>query len=180
MTLADLYSTLIVSDEARGLIPEKPSASQIIASPLPAVSGVPVLPIIQLTTTAGTAAGAQALNTHTADALRELLKDRQAKADISPGPERSDPDGQCPIGGDPTGRPSHAGSILALLLCLIGTVALTHLLEMLRTRREGDTLESVDLDWVLDEDVDEAPDADEEAAGRGAIVLPAFRSRPDR
>ena len=51
---------------------------------------------------------------------------------------------------------------------------------MLRTRREGDTLESVDLDWVLDEDVDEAPDADEAAAGRGAIVLPAFRSRPDR
>ena len=79
-----------------------------------------------------------------------------------------------------TGRPSHAGSIIALLLCLIGTVAVTHLLEMLRTRREGDTLENVDLDWVLDEDVDEAPDADEEAAGRGAIVLPAFRTRPER
>ncbi len=62
---------------------------------------------------------------------------------------------------------------------MIGTVALTHLLEMLRTRREGDSLENVDLDWVLDEDVEEGPDADEEA-GRGAIVLPAFRSRPER
>jgi len=180
MTLADLYSTLIVSDEARGLIPEKPSATQIIASPLPAVSGVPVLPIIQLTTTADTAAGAQALNTHTADALRQLLKDRQAKADITPDESVQIQTVNAPSAGTLTGRPSHAGSILALLLCLIGTVALTHLLEMLRTRREGDSLESVDLDWVLDEDVDEAPDADEAAAGRGAIVLPAFRSRPDR
>jgi hypothetical protein len=180
MTLADLYSTLIISDEARSLIPEKPSASQIIASPLPAVSGVPVLPIIELTTTAGTAAGAQALNTHTADALRQLLKDRQAKADITPAESVQIQTVNAPSAGVLTGRPSHAGSILALLLCLIGTVALVHLLEMLRTRREGDSLESVDLDWVLDEDVDEAPDADEAATGRGAIVLPAFRSRPDR
>jgi hypothetical protein len=180
MTLADLYSTLIVSDEARSLIPEKPSASQIIASPLPAVSGVPVLPIIELTTTADTAAGAQALNTHTADALRELLKGRQAKADISPAQSVQIQTVNAPSPGTLTGRPSHAGSIIALLLCLIGTVAVTHLLEMLRTRRESDSLENVDLDWVLDEDVDDAPDADEEAAGRGAIVLPAFRSRPER
>jgi hypothetical protein len=179
MTLADLYSTLIVSDEARSLIPEKPAASQIIASPLPAVSGVPVLPIIQLTTTADTAAGAQALNTHTADALRELLKDRQAKADITPAQSVQIQTVNAPSAGALTGRPSHAGSILALLLCLIGTVAVTHLLEMLRTRREGD-LEDVDLDWVLDEDVDEKRDADEDAADRGAIVLPAFRSRPER
>jgi hypothetical protein len=180
MTLADLYSTLIISDEARSLIPEKPSASQIIASPLPAVSGVPVLPIIELTTTADSAAGAQALNTHTADALRELLKERQAKADISPAESVQIQTVNAPSPGALTGRPSHAGSIIALLLCLIGTVAVTHLLEMLRTRREGDTLENVELDWMLDEDVDEAPDADEEAAGRGAIVLPAFRSRPER
>jgi hypothetical protein len=179
MTLADLYSTLIVSDEARSLIPEKPAASQIIASPLPAVSGVPVLPIIELTTTADTAAGAQALNTHTADALRQLLKGRQAKADISPAQSVQIQTVNAPSPGTLTGRPSHAGSILALLLCLIGTVALTHLLEMLRTRREDD-LDNVDLDWVLDEDVDEKQDADEEAADRGAIVLPAFRSRPER
>lgn len=179
MTLADLYSTLIVSDEARSLIPEKPAASQIIASPLPAVSGVPVLPIIQLTTTADTAAGAQALNTHTADALRELLKDRQAKADITPAQSVQIQTVNAPSAGALTGRPSHAGSILALLLCLIGTVAVTHLLEMFRTRRQDD-LDDVDLDWVLDEDVDEKRDADEEAADRGAIVLPAFRSRPER
>jgi hypothetical protein len=179
MTLADLYSTLIVSDEARSLIPEKPSASQIIASPLPAVSGVPVLPIIELTTTANTAAGAQALNTHTADALRKLLKDRQAKADITPAQSVQIQTVNAPSAGALTGRPSHAGSIIALLLCLIGTVAVTHLLEMLRTRREDD-LDNVDLDWVLDEDVDEKRDADEEAADRGAIVLPAFRSRPER
>jgi hypothetical protein len=55
----------------------------------------------------------------------------------------------------------------------------THLLEMFRTRRQDD-LDDVDLDWVLDEDVDEKRDADEEAADRGAIVLPAFRSRPER
>jgi hypothetical protein len=180
MTLADLYTKLIVSDEARRLIPERPAASQIIASPLPAVSGVPVLPIIELKTTADSAAGAQTLNTHAAEALRELLKDRQAKADISPARSVQIETLNAPSAGTLTARPSHAGSILALLLCLIGTVAVTHLLEMLRTRREADTLDSVDLDWMLDEDLEEARDADDEAAGRGAIVLPAFGSRPER
>src|SRR5215217_1126307 len=41
-TLADLYTKLIVSDEVLASIPGHPSAGQIIASPLPAVSGTPI------------------------------------------------------------------------------------------------------------------------------------------
>ena len=45
--------------------------------------------------------------------------------------------------------PSYTASILAFLLCLIGTVAVTHLLENLRNRRETkelDEFESWDVD----------------------------------
>ncbi len=182
MTLADLYTKLIVSDEVRGRIAEHPAAAQIDASPLPAVSGVPVLPIIQLTVTANSAAGAQALNTHTVQALRDLLKERQEKNDISPAKSVQINTVNAPSPGVLTAGPSHTGSILALLLCLIGTVAVTHLLEMLRMRREGAGLDSVDLDWILDEDEDEDRERDrmDEPAGQGAIVLPAFPGRPDR
>ena len=180
MALADLYTKLIVSDEVRGRIPERPEASEIVASPLPGVSGNPVLPIIQLTVTANSAQGAQTLNRHTVDALRSLLKERQEKNDISPKQGVQIATVNAPSPGELTASPSRAGSILALLLCLIGTVALTHLLAALRTRREADGLESVDLDWVLDEDEVDARDDADHAAGSGAIVLPAFRGRPER
>ena len=180
MALADLYTKLIVSDEVRGRIPERPETSEIVASPLPGVSGNPVLPIIQLTVTAHSAQGAQALNRHTVEALRSLLKERQENNDISPKQSVQIATVNAPSPGELTASPSRAGSILALLLCLIGTVALTHLLEALRTRREADGLENVDLDWVLDEDEDDARDDADHMAGSGAIVLPAFRGRPER
>jgi hypothetical protein len=151
MSLADLYTKLILSDEVRGRLAERPGEAQIQASPLPAVSGAPILPIIQLTTTAATPRAATQLNEHTADALRGLLEQRQAKNDISPAQRVRISTLNAPSAGVLAKGPSHMGSILALLLCLIGTVAVTHLLASLRPEPEA-----VDPSWI-EEQADAEP-----------------------
>lgn len=135
MALADLYTKLIVSDEVRGRLPEPVSKDQIMASPLPAVSGAPILPIIQLDTQAQSPAAAQKLNADLAKALRALLEQRQHKEDISPAQSVQIATLDAPSPGTLVASPSKMASILAFLLCLIGTIALTHLLENIRSRR---------------------------------------------
>jgi hypothetical protein len=137
MALADLYTKLMVSDEVRALIPEHPSPAQIVASPLPAVSGAPILPIIQLDTLSTSPEGALRLNLNTAKALRELLAQRQKKNDITPAQSVQITTLNAPKLGALTTGSSYTASILAFLLCIVGTVAVTHLLENLRNRREA-------------------------------------------
>jgi|tagenome__1003787_1003787.scaffolds.fasta_scaffold20822869_2 hypothetical protein len=139
-TLADLYSQLATSDRIRRRIPERPKPGEITASPVPAQSGASILPVITLTTQAETAPGARALNLHTVEALRELLTVQQDKNEI-PANQRvtlsllNRPSTPTLLKG-----PSHTASVLALLLCLIGTIAVTHLLANLRDREAVDTL----------------------------------------
>jgi hypothetical protein len=147
--LADLYTKLIVSDEVLRLIPEHPSPTQILASPLPAVSGAAILPIIQLDTLAESPAAATRLNLNTAKALRDLIEDRAKKNDISPAQRVQITTLVAPSPGKLATGPSYTASILALLLCLIGTVAVTHLLENLRTRRETKELDEFE-NWEVD------------------------------
>jgi hypothetical protein len=149
LALADLYTKLIVSDEVLSRIAEKPSPTQITASPLPGVSGAPILPIIQLDTIAGSPEAAQALNTNTAKALRDLLEERQRRNDISPAKSVQIITLKAPTPGALASGPSRTASILALLLCIIGTIAVTHLFENLRNRREGDQLEKIE-DWAIE------------------------------
>jgi hypothetical protein len=172
MSLADLYTKLILSDEVRGRITERPGEGQIQASPLPAVSGAPILPIIQLTTTAATPQAATQLNEHTADALRGLLEQRQARNDISPAQRVRISTLNAPSAGILAKGPSHMGSILALLLCLIGTVAVTHLLASLRPEPEA-----VDPSWV-DEPADAEPLFDDGAERERLEVGRAHGRRP--
>lgn len=148
--LADLYTKLMVSDEVLRLIPEHPSPAQIIASPLPAVSGAPILPIIQLDTLAESPAAATRLNHNTAKALRDLLEQRSEKNDISPAQRVQITTLVAPSPGVLANGPSYTASILALLLCLIGTVAVTHLLENLRNRRETKDLEDLE-NWEVED-----------------------------
>jgi hypothetical protein len=147
LALADLYTKLIVSDEVLSRIPEQPSPTQITASPLPGVSGAPILPIIQLDTIAGSARAAQTLNANTAKALRELLEERQRRNDISPAKSVEVVTLKAPTTGALASGPSRTSSILALLLCIIGTIAVTHLLENLRNRREAERIDELD-EWV--------------------------------
>ena len=155
MALADLYTKLILSDEVRRRIPEHPTPAQVDANPIASVSGSPILPIIELNTKAGSASAARDLNIHTVAALQGLLRRRQATNDIPVGERVQIGVLNAPSPGVLASSPSHTASILALLLCLIGTIAVTHLLEAIRLRRE-DTVkeEAVEdpaaFDWSLD------------------------------
>ena len=157
MALADLYTKLILSDEVRRRIPEHPTPAQVDASPIESVSGSPILPIIELVTISNSSAGARDLNVHTVTALQGLLKRRQATNDIPIGERVQISILNAPSPGVLTASPTHTASILALLLCLIGTIAVTHLLEAIRLRREGPTEDEQAFDWSLDPGPDGDP-----------------------
>jgi hypothetical protein len=174
MALADLYTKLILSDEVRRRIPEHPTPAQVDASPIESVSGAPILPIIELTTTASSSAAARELNVHTVTALQGLLKRRQATNDIPVGERVQISVLNRPSPGLLTASPTHTASILALLLCLIGTLAVTHLLEAIRLRREGPLEDEVAFDWSLD-----PSPGDEPLAGSSAMPFLELPGQPD-
>jgi hypothetical protein len=138
-SLAALYAVLSYSDEVAARIPEHPVPGQITAVPLDLNgSGSQFLPIVEITATAAGNEASKTLNKHTIEALRGLLVEEQDKNDI-PRDSRI----QLNTITFPTeatllqGR-SHTGSILAFMLCILGTIALAHLLESLRMRRSDD------------------------------------------
>lgn len=147
--LADLYTKLIVSDEVLRLIPGHPTPAQILATPLPAVSGASILPIIQLDTLAESPTASTKLNHNAAKALRDLIEERAEKNDISPAQRVQITTLVAPSPGVLATGPSYTASILALLLCLIATVAVTHLLENIRNRRENKELDEFE-NWEVD------------------------------
>jgi hypothetical protein len=147
---ADLYTKQLTSDDILRRLPARVSPAQIVASPLPAVSGAPILPIIQLDTIGATPKAAQQLNLDLAKALREWLQDNQAKNDLPPAKRVVIETMDAPEKGVLTSGPSKTASVLALLLVLIATVALTHLLENLRTRRDAAQLDELEA-WAADE-----------------------------
>ena len=149
LSLADLYTKLLVSDDVLARLPARVSATQVVASPLPAVSGAPILPIIQLDTIGPTPAAAQRLNVDLAKALREHIEEGQRRNDIPPAKRVLISTLTAPEAGALTTSPSKMASILALLLAVIATIAVTHLLENLRNRREAEPVDDVD-DWPLD------------------------------
>jgi hypothetical protein len=148
LALADLYTKLIVSDDVLARLPVKVSPTQVVASPLPAVSGAPILPIIQLDTLGPTPAAAQQLNLDLTKALREHIEEGQKENDIPPAKRVVISTLTAPPAGALATAPSKMASILAFLLCIIGTIAVTHLLENLRNRREA-AIEDVE-DWDIE------------------------------
>jgi hypothetical protein len=149
-TLADLYTKLIVSDDVLARIPGHPSAAQIVASPLPAVSGAPILPIIQLDTFAGSGEAAQQLNADTGKALRDLIARDSRRNGVSETKAVQIETINAPSPGAVTAGASYTASILALLLVLVGTVAVVHLLENLRNRRDANDDDDGDADaWTV-------------------------------
>jgi hypothetical protein len=173
MALADLYTKLILSDEVRRRIPERPTPAQVDANPIASVSGAPILPIIELITMSRSPRAAHDLNVHTVTALRGLLKVRQANNDIPVGERVQIAILNAPSPGVLTASPTHTASILALLLCLIGTIAVTHLLEAIRLRREGAAEDEVAFDWSMD------TAGDEEVLGPSAMKFLELPGQPD-
>jgi hypothetical protein len=154
-TLTDLYSQLATSDQVLRQIASRPKPTQITAVPVPGLAGAPVLPIIRLTTEAPTADAARKLNVEVSGALGSLLTSEQDKAKIGEKQRVQLQTLKAPSTPIKTAGPSHTGSILAFLLCIIGTIAVTHLLAVIRQRNEDDDLEDLVLSWDADDERDD-------------------------
>lgn len=153
--LAELYAQWANSDQVRERMKSHPAPGQITAMAVPNASGSAILPLIQFTTTAPTAQAAQLLNTEAVEALRGLIKD-EADANNVPSNQRVElPTLNAASPGALISGPSHTAAILAILLCLIGTIAVTHLLASISDRRklaeeEPETMDGFVVPWPIE------------------------------
>jgi|1186.fasta_scaffold115617_2 hypothetical protein len=159
--LGDLYSKFLTSDDVLSRVPEHPTSASVLASPFASAQGGQVLPVVQLTTMGPSAAVAQRVNLHVYKGLLDFL-DERAKANNIPRAGRvelkllSAPEVTLVSGVKPT------MSVLALMLVLLATLAVTHLLELLRTRRQSEAaLAAIDWDAPV-------PDVQEHRKGRAS------------
>jgi hypothetical protein len=137
-SLALLYSVIADSDRVRSKLPGDPTRDQLQAIALDATgNGTTFLPIIQLTTTAGSADEAKILNVAGYETFKETLEAEQ-RANAIP------PRGRVGLSllnrpSDPLllSGPSLAPSLLAFLLCCLGGLAAAHILEALSIRRDA-------------------------------------------
>jgi hypothetical protein len=143
--LGDLYSKFLTSDEVLRRVPEHPPAAAVVASPFASSQGGQVLPVIQLTTMGPTAALAHSTNVHTYKALVDVIAER-ANANGIPQGRRIELKLLVAPAASLTSKPKPTASVLVLLLFGLGTLALTHLLEALRNRRQAQALNTI-VDW---------------------------------
>jgi hypothetical protein len=143
--LGDLYSKFLTSDLVLSRVPGHPSPAVVAASPFASSQGGLLLPVIQLTTMGPTAQSAEKLNTDVYKALKGYLDD-EAKANDIPKSRLV----ELKILAAPevmlTSRPKPTASVLVFLLAMLGTIALTHLLEALRNRKQDTALATI-VDW---------------------------------
>ena len=158
--LASLYAQLATGDRVRSQLPGSPKPAQIQALAVEGNASTQ-LPVIKLTTTAGSGPAARALNQHTVEALQNVLTSEQSRNAI-PAEQRIHIDKiNAPAAPVMTSGRSHTASILAFLLCALGAVALAHLLAALRDgREETQALDGVVVPWTVAENgarVDQDP-----------------------
>jgi hypothetical protein len=143
--LGDLYSKFVTSDEVLRRVPEHPPAEAVMASPFASSQGGLLLPVIQLTTMAPSSDLARRVNLNTYNALLDFI-DERAKANDIPNAKRVElellvaPELTLVAGRKPT------ASVLVFMMILLGTVAVTHLLEALRNRKQAEDLATI-VDW---------------------------------
>lgn len=134
--LTDLYAKFLRTAKVLDRVPGRPKTSQIEASPFLSSTGSEVLPIIELRVNSDSRANAERLNLGIYEALRSILTERQAANEIPLGKRVEltllDPPNVVLASG-----PSRMMAILALVLCLLGTIAVVHLLEALRSARRS-------------------------------------------
>ena len=118
------------------------------ASPFLGSSGGVVLPVIQLETTAPTEQGASDLNRNVFKSLSSLIEKQQAANGIGAGQRIEIKLIDAPRSVLTSGRTKTA-AILVLLLCVLGTLAVCHLLEGLRPRPQEPVDELVDWDIAM-------------------------------
>lgn len=137
--LATLYVELANSDEVRKQVPGAVKPAQILAEQVEGPASRQ-LPVMRLTTLASQAAAAQKLNREVVSALQRTISGGQTINEVPVA--RRVKLSVIKASSPPTlkaGR-THTSSIIAVLLTLIGTVALVHLLAALRgSPRSGKT-----------------------------------------
>jgi hypothetical protein len=144
--LGDLYSKFLISDDVLSRVPEHPTPGMVVASPFASAQGGQVLPVVQLTTMGPSAEAAHQINTHVYKGLLDFL-DERARANNIPRAGRvevkllSAPEVTLVSGHKPT------MSVLAFMLVMLATLALTHLLEALRNRRQSEAALATIVDW---------------------------------
>jgi hypothetical protein len=151
--LADLYSKFLTSDQVLRRVPGRPTSAEIQASPFQSSQGGLVLPVIQLTATARSSEAARRLNTQVFNSLRAVLAESQKANQIGRGKRVEVTFIDAPAAALAAGR-KRTAAILAFVLCLLGTLAVTHLLASVRDRRETeDVLASLEP-WGDEEPAD--------------------------
>jgi len=163
--LGDFYSKLLTSDIVLSKVPSHPPAAAVQASPFASSQGGLLLPVIQLTTMGPTPEAAQKTNLDVYRALRNYLDEEAQRNDI----KKSDLV-ELKVLVAPTiglvSRPKPTMSILVFILVMLGTLAVTHLLEALRNRKRESALATI-VDWDAPTSVlrDPADDNGAESAG---------------
>jgi hypothetical protein len=135
-SLADLYSRYLTSDQVLRRVPGHPKPEKLTASPFQASAGGQVLPVIQLVTMAPSKPASTKMNLDVVNALRSVLAEGQARNGVSRAGRVeveifNSPDSVLTAGRKPT------AAILVFLLCVLATMAVTHLLAALRARQEA-------------------------------------------
>ena len=175
--LASLYAQLATGDRVRKQLPERPKPSQIEAIAVEGNASTQ-LPVTQITTTAASAQSARALNLHTVGALKKVLTTEQARNDIPAGQRIQLDQISAPAAPVKIAGRSHTASILAFLLCLLGSIAVAHLLAALRDgREEVQALDGVVVPWATV--TDNAARADQEPFSEPEPI-PAYAPEPAR
>ena len=169
--LADLYAKFLTSDEVLSAVPGRPTPDRVAASPFLGSSGGVVLPVIQLETTAPTQQGASDLNRNVFKSLSSLIEKQQAANGIGAGQRIEIKLIDAPRSVLTSGRTKTA-AILVLLLCVLGTLAVCHLLEGLRPRPQEPVDELVDWDIAMAKPEPVDGDEDDEDS-----VAPPSRAR---
>jgi hypothetical protein len=169
--LADLYAKFLTSDEVLSGVRGKPTADRVAASPYLGSSGGVVLPVIQLETTASSQKGASDLNRAVTKSLSSLIEKQQVANGIGPGQRIEIKLIDSPRSVLTSGR-TKTLAILAFFLCLLGTVAVAHLLEGLRPRPQEpfDGLVDWDIAMPKPEPVDDEDEVEVEPPARGLHI----------
>ena len=166
--LADLYSKFLTSDEVLNELPKDLRGSEIEASPFLSSQGSLVLPVIQLTVQGGSEDGARRLSEQVFTSLQKVLTDQQAANEIDEGKRVEVRVIDQPAATLASGRTPTA-AVLAFVLCLLGTLALVHLLAAVRDRRLDEEELAALVQWD-DEEPDDAPHTPYLADDRGGAV----------
>jgi capsular polysaccharide biosynthesis protein len=160
-SLAMLYSVLAVSDRVRERLPERVAPEQVQAQAYDATgNGSTFLPIIRLTTQAESAEKARRLNLQAQEGLKELIEEEQRDNDIEPNQRVRLTSLNAPSRPLLLSGPSMTPSLLALMLCILGAVALAHVLEALRPRYAPGDADAFSGIAAFDPPVADFPDDD--------------------